>query len=497
MHEFGHAVDDAFSEPSQALAFDEVHRRVLPLIQQASLIPVTYYAQPGYAGKAELFAESFAWYYGSALPRFFSSVAGGRRTLRPFHDWILQSQCQHLRVTVLRRLQDLSVGLSEDIYRRIGRQIATAATEFSNTDHPTRRLIGASADFHATHMALPTDPRQLYSMWRDLSRADRDMLHRADPFIGNRNGIPQIDRDHYNRKTLRILQELAEWSGDLDAIDNYNMIRKVAEPPGRYLSLLDDRSRVAIANGNPDSSENVVIIPAVAGRKIYGALYLADLGERLRHAALRVAPGAETSTIAWVGYEPAIGIVESADASYARAGAPLLRDYLTGLRATHDGPPSHNTVIGYSYGAVTTGHAAMRPLDADKIIFLGSFGTGVEHAADLRLTGVDPTDIDDHVFSTMAAYDSIQLMPATHGPLPTSPEFGGTVFETESTPGTELAGDPDPWSAQGWNPDDHRVYFDSDSRSLASMALIATDNWARPRESIPAVGTLLDVEPLS
>ncbi|WP_157181910.1 anthrax toxin lethal factor-related metalloendopeptidase [Nocardia testacea] len=91
LHEFGHALDHALGRPSQAPAFTEVHARVLPLVQRASPVSVDYYAQPGIAGKQELFGESVAWFYnteqpGSGFswfdnteqPKFFNSVAAGR-----------------------------------------------------------------------------------------------------------------------------------------------------------------------------------------------------------------------------------------------------------------------------------------------------------------------------------------------------------------------------------------------------------------------------------
>src|SRR5205823_1739984 len=76
-----------------------------------------------------------------------------------------------------------------------------------------------------------------------------------------------------------------------------------------------------------------------------------------------------------------------------------LHRFQAGLRATHTGPRSHNTVVGLSYGTTVvglTGHAY--GLDADDIVLLGSPGTGVAHAADL---GLDP----GHVWASTAAHD--------------------------------------------------------------------------------------------
>ncbi|MET9030904.1 hypothetical protein ABZW96_35650 [Nocardia sp. NPDC004168] len=77
LHEFGHALDDALYFPSEQPAFSEVHARVLPLIQQTSPKAAEYYAQPNDVGKAELFAEGFAWFH-TKQSRFLGSAAAGR-----------------------------------------------------------------------------------------------------------------------------------------------------------------------------------------------------------------------------------------------------------------------------------------------------------------------------------------------------------------------------------------------------------------------------------
>lgn len=70
LHEFGHAVDYALGNPSQAPAFTELHRSVLPLIQKLTdPESVSIYAQAGRRGKLELFAEGFAWLYNGEQPK--------------------------------------------------------------------------------------------------------------------------------------------------------------------------------------------------------------------------------------------------------------------------------------------------------------------------------------------------------------------------------------------------------------------------------------------
>lgn len=91
-HEFGHALDDALGRPSQGPVFSQFHAKVLRHIQNTSPISAEYCAQPGGAGKQELFAEGFAWYNrtmqnlpngvdSTAQPEFYGSVAAGRHLI--------------------------------------------------------------------------------------------------------------------------------------------------------------------------------------------------------------------------------------------------------------------------------------------------------------------------------------------------------------------------------------------------------------------------------
>lgn len=89
LHEFGHAVDDAFGMPSQAPAFARVHADVVSLIPYESSESAAYFAQPEGVGEAELFAhgwgwfhdthqpDGFVWFDNTQQPRFFDSVAAG------------------------------------------------------------------------------------------------------------------------------------------------------------------------------------------------------------------------------------------------------------------------------------------------------------------------------------------------------------------------------------------------------------------------------------
>src|SRR5581483_5998678 len=152
--------------------------------------------------------------------------------------------------------------------------------------------------------------------------------------------------------------------------------------------------------GDPDTADNVVTsVSGLGGRLDHVADELDRIGH-LSDAARTAAPTGSTSVIAWLGYDAPMTLVAASRAPTVDAETALHR-FQAGLRATHTGPPSHNTVVGLSYGTTVvglTGHAY--GLDADDVVLLGSPGTGVTHAADLGLA-------PGHVWASTAPHDVI------------------------------------------------------------------------------------------
>ncbi|WP_235079630.1 alpha/beta hydrolase [Amycolatopsis orientalis] len=73
------------------------------------------------------------------------------------------------------------------------------------------------------------------------------------------------------------------------------------------------------------------------------------------------------------------------------------------MRASHEGSPSANTLLGHSYGTTLVGHAASSThLPVDNIVLVASPGVGVDHAAQLNIP-------PDHVYSTTAEHDLINI----------------------------------------------------------------------------------------
>lgn len=373
---------------------------------------------------------------------------------------------------------------------------------------------------------LPDDPRELNAFWEALTPAEKDALFAADPTIGSRDGLPAVDRDHYNRAYLpelhaRAAAELAEvearhpdwargeniprervapddaggagrfeyeaWAAEYDAAKESTLgLETVAgqmdrDGTPRFLLSVDGDGRAAIALNNPDSAQNVATFVPGTGSRLSGIDGDIDRSERMLNAALEEDKTAMTSVVTWYGYNAPQSILPDAGLDrFADAGAPRLDSFQDGLRASHDGPPSRNVVIGHSYGSTVVGHATRSggSLDVDALVFAGSPGVGVSHVEQLALDSVDASEMSNHVYATAAAADPVpgiadllrpmDLHSAAHGANPVTDDFGARVFE--SSPGRSvhvpLLGD------LGVDPGSHSDYWEHDNPSLGTLGRI-------------------------
>lgn len=357
---------------------------------------------------------------------------------------------------------------------------------------------------------LPTDPRQLHDFWQTLTPAEKDALYQHDQYLGNRDGLPAVDRDHFNR--MKLQDELARaQAGDpavKDKLGDLHTIEQSVGQPDRYLLQLDTQTgklpHTVIAAGNPDTASNVATyVPGTDSRpsKMGGDMRRVDA---MRQEA-GIAGAAHPSVIAWFGYDAPQGVVaEATQRSYADAATPALDRFQDGLRASHIGQPSYNTVLGHSYGTTVVGDAAAhgRSLNADAAVFVASPGTTVDHAGNLSLTGVPQDDVAKHVFATKADNDPVpeyanqraaglehgiehwavarsvdSVLPGAgglvasltddgphaiddYGPDPTGRDYGAQVFKSD--PGTSSP-------VIGYHPHAHSDYWDQNSKSLRGM----------------------------
>lgn len=340
-----------------------------------------------------------------------------------------------------------------------------------------------------------TDPVVVRQWWAGLTSAQRRWLVRYAPeLIGRLDGVPVDARDQANRLLLETARrellhrrqelltevgmeaELARVKGALVGLAAIEDRLLADTGPRAYLLGLDPTGdgKVIVAIGNPDQADNVLTyVPGMtsdlanAGRELARAY-------RVAQRCAELGPTEQTAAVLWLDYDAPDFVHEAFRASYAEAAAPVLHRFQEGLRATHTGPPAHQTVLGHSYGSLVVGTAARDyGLAADNLVFVGSPGVGVDHAADLGIPA-------DRVWSTTARNDVIQYA------IPLDEALKQLVFSTVPALGVPAALDPYDELWFGRNPSDqdfggrrfrseargHSGYWDRDNPSLDAMARI-------------------------
>lgn len=343
-----------------------------------------------------------------------------------------------------------------------------------------------------------TDPRQVKQWWDDLSLEQQEQLINNQPHeIGGMDGIPATARDEANRIGLvaergPLLEQqaaLEERSRQLGFVHSHDdpqhaeseevrrglrdVEKRLANIDGiqaqldrtdlqgstEQLYLLDYDSasdgQAVISVGNPDTADHIVTYVPGTGADIAG------LGDDLNRSlwmqtdAAAALPGTSTASITWLGYDAPNNVPIAIFNHYYENAADDLASFQQGLRATHEGGPSINTLMGHSYGASAIGHAAHHhDLQIDNLVQVGSPGGGFSStntAADY--IGLDP----DNVWATRSSDDKIRWVSQVHGNDPIDADFGGRVF---------------PASDGG-----HSGYWDADNEARGHMSHIITGQY--------------------
>lgn len=414
------------------------------------------------AGDGTIFDEHTRTRYGSEEQRI-RDLIGKYQSV--FHDAMAEANRADAEIAIaLRKLTAEAVGLAPP-----GDATTTAAA-----------------------IAIPprgTAPAAVKAWWDSLSPMEQEsLLFTRAAELGMLDGVPVVARDRANR--FRLAEEKAELLADQqrllakhrthdedlwlkqvnDKLQGINDIEKrlnSTDPTQREAFLLaidgNGNGRAIIAAGNPDNSTNVATYIPGTGANLATVGGNLERSDRMLGAAA-TAGSPSTAVITWIGYDAPQDLPEATSPSYAAGAKKDLDRFQDGLRASHEGPPSHNTVLGHSYGSTVIGHTAHgEGLDADELVFVGSPGVGVSNAAELNF----PTD---HVHATEAEHDRIRLsnIPGpydVHGPDPTGNDFGARAFT--SKPGTE-----GPWFTGGTSGEAHSQYWDSNNHALINMGLI-------------------------
>ncbi|BBZ22130.1 alpha/beta hydrolase [Mycolicibacter hiberniae] len=356
----------------------------------------------------------------------------------------------------------------------------------------------------------PDDPQQFTQWWTHLSEAQKDAVYDSDHFIGNHPGMPFADKTHYNNE--RHLPELmANAQSNVDAMQArydqlarqvymgdhspetssemaalgpqlqaakhslaeyqgvQNAMKAPKDGPSRYLGYLDDKGHAAVSIGNPDkASHNAVLVPGTGDdlTHVGGSMTRAAAMYDAAMVANRDLHTGDISVTTWMAYDRPMSVLEQAPwPSYAQHGAAALDSFENGMRASHIGAPSTDTVIGHSYGTTLVGAAASdgHHLAADNVIAVASPGMLVDHASDLN---INPGGT---VYAMTDPFDPISpaniFTSHTLGPNPMGADFGAINLFAGSGVGTGPGGLFPSLKSHG-------SYWDAETPSLANLGAV-------------------------
>ncbi|GAB3883018.1 hypothetical protein GCM10029964_041670 [Kibdelosporangium lantanae] len=290
---------------------------------------------------------------------------------------------------------------------RVDNETAAALRNF------TAAAVGLAPSSSGTALASAfpppgTSPMEVKKWWDSLTPAEQEsLLFTRAAQVGGLDGVPAVVRDRANRSLLAGLEGRSRADelrllgrGDLSEAEQKQLAdvrakqnglraiesRLTREPPAFVLGVdVNGNGRAIIASGNPDTAVNVATFVPGTGANLGGVGGLIDRSDRMLGAAAN-AGSPSTAVITWVGYDAPQDLLQAGDAKYADKARGDLDRFQDGLRATHEGAPSHNTVVGHSYGTTVIGHTAHENvLNVDDVVFVGSPGVGVRHASDLNL----------------------------------------------------------------------------------------------------------------
>lgn len=339
-------------------------------------------------------------------------------------------------------------------------------------------------------------PAENKAWWDTLSPAERAELIKNRPeLVGNRDGIPVTDRHKANKILLEdqkqdllgrreeveeglarakhlgdrptetsLQDELEAINGKLNGIETINQkldATKDAKPDDKYYLLRIDSAgdgQAILAKGNPDTADNVATYIPGTGQELSNIGSNIDRSDRMQEAAEKSDPSKSTSVITYMGYDAPDHLGAATEQSYAH-DAKGLDSFQDGLRATHEGPASNNSVLGHSYGFVTAAIGAHdEGLAVDNLIAVGAPGGVYDHARDLGV---------DNVYSTVNDQDPVQDgIQIFHGPE-ADKDWGATEFEASP------AKNQDSWPA---SIEAHSEYWDYQNKALRNMGHIIAGN---------------------
>jgi len=263
-----------------------------------------------------------------------------------------------------------------------------------------------------------TAPEDVAAWWATLSAAEIELwIAGAPDLVGNTNGVPFEHRIAANHVAMQdLLDRLPEGHPLRDTLKQFTIAGTDTIDPSRQILLFDAEGdgRVAELFGDLETASQIaIIVPGITNKLDGFTKGLADNGRSLWGAS------PDTAVIAWTGYDTPDIDLGAASSAKARVGGALLASFVTGVQVHHDQPI---TLIGHSYGSLTTGHALRQGAQVENVVFLGSPGVGVDHVSQFPKGAAKryyAAEIDGDVVATLEH----------HGDAPTDPDFGAITFD--------------------------------------------------------------------
>lgn len=254
------------------------------------------------------------------------------------------------------------------------------------------------ADLLSGKEPLPSDPKAFHDLWVTLTPAEKDALWQQNQYLGNHDGMPAVDRDHYNHVKLademtraaaaqlqvdELTLQHPDWvrgeniphnepGARFKDVDDYNIWKQnydgarrrakalpdlravkdtLAKGSDRLLLVLDSQSgamvHAAVAVGNPDTAQHISVtapgLNTTVSKSLTGMVEEAANQKRTSEAALdNFGRRDETvATVAWIGADvPQIDIGGSLDrvgGAYQTATDYLARAGAPSLARFYDG----------------------------------------------------------------------------------------------------------------------------------------------------------------
>jgi hypothetical protein len=351
-----------------------------------------------------------------------------------------------------------------------------------------------------------TDPEVVNNWWNSLSPEQKAQLiaqHSED--LGNSNGIPVDVRNEVNQAVMnddlsrvtdianryrvpvdQVLGDPGSYGLSATDITRYNNACRTREGLAASADAKDEQGAhpdvfllkyqpaafpggdgaAAIAMGNPDKAANTAVVVKGLGSGVKQGTLVNPDARNLYTEANRADWGNDTAVVLWVGYDAPDtwhdpGLYEP---NMARTGGQALAADVNALAVTHQGPPTHMTVVGHSYGSTTVADAAAGyGMHTDDAVLVGSPGTDMARsAADFHLPP------GGHLYVGDASRDDVGWLGHNTvqtpvggiglGHDPAMDGYGSTRFRAELPDRS-----PNPFYA-------HSHYFDPGSESLFSIA---------------------------